>query len=299
MENDERLREIFQIAHDPGDDRSTCPSSEALARLAAGEASAEDRAVIARHLMSCSACSTEFREAAELPHRIHKSPSGKIRPFARVASFALAAAALLLLFIGGWALSLLRQNHDLSSQLAQSRGMRPVATDGSEVEQLRRESARQCERIARLEAEASRPAAPTVVAPLPGAPSIAASSVAASFVNVPIIDLDPSAVLRGESRDEREVAFPSGAAMATLILNTRVSARYDDYSVTMTDRSGNVLWTSSGLIRSPDDTFTLMISKLPDGHYKLSLAGLRGGKKVPLESYAIRIRSVGSARSNR
>lgn len=295
--NDERLREIYQLGHDPGDDRAPCPSPDALARAAAGEASPEERLVIARHLMSCSACSTEFREAAELPHHLHRLPGGEIRPFARVASYALAAAAVLLLFIGGWALSLLNQNRDLSSQLAQSRSIRPIPAGSTEIEELRRESASQLERIARLEAEASRLGAPTVVdqPSLAGAPSVSY----APSVNVSIIDLDPSAVLRGESRDEREVAFPSGAAMATLILNTRASARYDDYSVTMTDRAGKVLSTSAGLIRSPDDTFTLTIPKLPDGRYKLIVAGLRGGKRVPLEDYAIRISSVGQARSNR
>lgn len=270
-ENDDRLREIYQLGHAPGEDRSRCPSPDALARAVAGEASAEDRMAIARHLMSCSACSGEFRDATQLRERTQASRSWNIRPFARAA---LAAAALLLLLIGGgWSLSLLRENRDLSSELARSRQPRPVPvmTDGSEIRELREESARQRERIARLEQAASRPDMPSV--------------------NVPVIDLDPSGVLRGESRGEREIVFPSGATVATLILNTRVSARYDNYGVTMSDRAGKVLWTSAGLIRSPDDTFTISIPKLPDGRYTLSLAGVRGSKQIRMENYVIRIRS--------
>jgi hypothetical protein len=74
-----------------------------------------------------------------------------------------------------------------------------------------------------------------------------------------------------------------------VILNLDGGAKYDDYALDVVDGNARVVSTTRGLTRSPNDTFTVLLSQLPKSRYELKLYGLRGESRTLMESYPIEI----------
>jgi hypothetical protein len=286
--------------------------AEALVALAWGETpEGIDPGLLERHLQSCPECAAELEmvrtsRRLEEADRVALFPSRTTAPpppaaLPRWRAVALAASMAGIVAAGGWIWTAGRAR-SLDEQLA--RASRPpsaasqapagapagaererVAALASEVERLRQSEAdlrqkegEMREQLARL-AEA-RPAA------------------SAPQINAWISDLRPTGdVVRGGGAGN-VYEVPAGNA-AGLILLASHPETHRDHRIEILDGiggsggSGKVVWSAEGLRRNPktdDFSLTLPSGSLKPGSYTIRLSADEGGKRVELESYAIRVR---------
>jgi hypothetical protein len=249
--SDEELRELLQAATARGN-RKDCLDADALS--AAAEGGASEAAL--EHLGSCADCADEYRTLREL-----RSWSETLAPVAvdeRASQWwlgAIAAAALLVAAgLGVWSLQLMQRTRDLQS--------RNVA-----LQQLQKDAAAASERAraqlaARFETENQRLQA----------------ELLQPQINVPIVDLEGAAVLRGErSTAVQRVELPKGTRLFNVVLYLPDETPAQRYDVEIV-RDSDVIWQGSDLRRSAYGTFTLALPTrlLPEGRYQIYLRAHRG-----------------------
>lgn len=82
---------------------------------------------------------------------------------------------------------------------------------------------------------------------------------------------------------------PAGDQLA-LILNLDGGKPYPDYAVDIVDPGGKVLSSTSGLTRSPNDTFAILVARPAADRCELRLYGVRDGTRELMESYTLGLR---------
>ncbi len=107
-------------------------------------------------------------------------------------------------------------------------------------------------------------------------------------VNVWVDDLRATGdVVRGGPAEIKEL--PAGAAAVAMLQPTH-DETHKDHRIEVVDASGKVLWSAEGLRRSSADDFPVLLPALEPGAYTIRLFSEEAGKRVALESYAIRVR---------
>jgi hypothetical protein len=127
-----------------------------------------------------------------------------------------------------------------------------------------------------------------VSAPAPK-PELVAAKPASPEINVMVVDLlPPTAVVRGDAGADIAVV-PADTSTFTVILNLEREVSFDDYALDILDAKGGVVWSSRGLRRSPQNTFTLHLSRaiLESGTYRLVLFGLTSAGRSQIEAYRL------------
>ncbi len=109
-------------------------------------------------------------------------------------------------------------------------------------------------------------------------------------LEVPIIDLDPSAVRGGSSGPTTTIDIPPTANSFTLILNFSGES-YPAYGVEILDAGGRGVW--SGQVRAKGRrsiNLTLSRSLVASGRYLIKLSGLKDGRKERVAEYPLQVR---------
>jgi putative zinc finger protein len=280
--------------------------AEALVALAWGETpEGHDPDVLERHLQSCPECAAELEMARtsrrlEEDDRIALFPASRTRSLERSArpgawrAAALAAGLAGIVAASGWLWSAGRV-HTLEERLAQASpptaaapapappAPAPAAADrdrvaalASEVERLRASQAELLDQESRMREQLTQIAEARPAEPAPQ-------------INAWISDLRPSGdVVRGGPGEVAEL--PAGTA-AGLMLQASHPETHTSHRIEIVDAAGKVVWSADGLRRSPQDDFSLILpGTLKPGAYTIRLSAREGGKRVDLESYAIRVK---------
>ncbi|MES1242577.1 MAG: zf-HC2 domain-containing protein [Acidobacteriota bacterium] len=275
--------------------------SEALVALAWGEPpEGHDPEVLERHLQSCPDCAADFelvRTSRQLEEddRISLFSRPAPRAPAQLAparapwrSAALAASLAGMVAASGWIWTA-GQARDLEHRLAEVRPA-PVATAlapqappedaaareklaemSAQVETLRRQTEEMRGQLTRIASAGS-----------------AGDTGPAPRVNVEVVGLRPAAdVIRGASGEATEL--PAGAS-AVAMLEPAHQETHKNHRIEVVDASGKVVWSGDELHRSEQGDFTVLLPALKPGSYTIRLSATEGGKRVELESYAIRVR---------
>lgn len=242
-----------------GEAAAACPSADALARAAAGEATARERRAIADHLATCASCSEEYRVAASLGEWAHNAsrdrdvlPGAARRAPSTERMRYLAYAAAVLLAVGlttvlvAWGVSLREENWRLAGALQDSQRA------ASEAAGAAARAGTQTTAITELQARLDEALAPGL--------------------NVPIVDLLPNDALRG-SPSAAAPRVPAGAPQVTFVMTTDSEPAPRDHELEIVGPSGNVLWRGTGLRPNAERTFTATVprSLLPAGTLRLRL----------------------------
>src|SRR5262245_51409164 len=301
--------------------QAECLTEELFGRLAAGDATSQERRQAASHLAFCSDCAAEYRilrslwPLAEQAEAILAASEGapgterRLRPVLRAdarpasfwrssatlvsparATFALAASLLITLALGLW-LVLLRQGNDreiarLNREMAERD--RALASVQESLDEARR---RLDETIRRSEQE--EPA---------GDPERYEDEIARlrqtvtersrPQLDAPIVDLDPSDQTRGNMPgDAARIEAPPTANIITLILNGAGRPSHSAYAVEILDSNGKQVWRGQRARSGPDHAVNLTIARrtIPAGRYLIKLYGLRDGKQEPVAHYPVLI----------
>ncbi|HWM95010.1 MAG TPA: zf-HC2 domain-containing protein [Thermoanaerobaculia bacterium] len=270
--------------------------SETLVALAWGETpEGIDPDILERHLETCPQCAAEL-EMVRTSRRLEEDDRVALFPTSarkaeraapRWRSAALAAGLAGLVAASGWLWTAGRAS-DLEEQLARANrpsapapaapappvpdgaGRERMAELSAQVESLRRQEKEMREQLDRI--ASAGPAAPT------------------PQINAWIGDLRPTQdVVRGGSEAEE---VPAGRA-ASLILSPRHEETHRVHRVEIADASGKTVWSADGLVRdseSKDFGITLPAGTLKPGAYTIRISAEEEGRRVDLESYAIRVR---------
>lgn len=273
--------------------------SETLVALAWGEDPVGiDPGVLERHLESCPQCAAEL-EMARMSRRLEEDDRVALfptsaRPERTSASRGWRTAAMAAGLAGavaasGWLWSAGHAN-DLEEQLA--RASRPVdaaptpAPDGDRVAAMAAEVERLQKREAELrqEQERMREQLSQIADARPAAP--------APQINAWIGDVRPTGdVVRGGGARAAE-ELPAGRA-ASLILGTSHKETHRGHRVEIVDAAGKVVWSAEGLVpdgETNDYGINLPAGTLKPGEYTIRVSAQEDGKRVELESYAIRVK---------
>jgi hypothetical protein len=274
--------------------------SDALVALAWGEEpEGYDPEVLERHLRSCPECAAELElvrtsRRLEEDDRIALFPRAASRPVTPVRrpgawrAAALAAGLAGVVAASGWMWSA-GQARDLERRLAEVRpapaapaAPAPVSPQESsagtadrerlaemsaQVETLRRQTEEMRDQLTRI------------------------ADAGPAQVNVAVFDLRPTAdVVRG---GPGEVAELPAASAAVAILQPSHEETHKDHRIEVVnaaDPAGKVVWSAEGLRRSAQGDFPVLLPALKPGSYTVRISALEGGKRVDLESYAVRVK---------
>lgn len=305
--NSDELRSLYQqeTARSNRRSASDCLTEEVLARAVAGDVDQSERERIADHIATCSDCAKEYRaiksikswadESAGAPaipfparangHRPLPQPVLGSRWFSLYVPYAVAAALLVVsVLLGALLISKSRENQRLIAEadnrpataLDESRRLLEETTRRAEQEGAARRVAE--EELARRDAaakSANRPKQNSV-----------------PEANVPIIDLSPQDAGRGDQSPKvTTVQLSPDTDLFTLILNLAAEDSSRSYSLEVTDRNNRTIWTTRNLRKSPYNNFTIAMRRgsFPAGEYRLTIYGLRDGRRQLIEEYAIRL----------
>jgi anti-sigma factor RsiW len=284
--------------------------AEALVALAWGETpEGIDPDLLERHLESCPECAAELEmvrtsRRLEEDDRVALFPSRTTVPrtpaaLPRWRAAALAAGLAGLVVVGGWVWTAGRAR-SLDEQLA--RASRPTSTAPqapttaapagadrdrlaamtAEVERLRKSEVEMRAKEGEIREQLTRLAEAGPVAPSPQ-------------INAWISDLRPTSdVVRGGGAGN-VYEVPVGTA-AGLILLASHPETHRDHRIEIVDGTGGgskTVWSAEGLRRNPktdDFSVTLPAGSLKPGTYTIRISAEEGGKRVDLESYAIRVK---------
>lgn len=234
-----------------------CPSSETLARAAAGDLDPAAHDAVVTHLETCQPCAQDFRIACGL-HGEEAAGHTRVPAFWRRPGISQALAASLAMATAGlltWNVRLLERSSWLAARLAQAERTRP----------------------------ASGPASPGV----PASPQPAIQPQ----VNVPIVDLEPPSARRGEGSRPQVIRIPRDAALVALVVNSSAEQRYAEYVLELSDANGATVWGGAGLRPDADGTLSVALptALLPPGEYAFALAGVANSRRVPLHRYPVTV----------
>jgi hypothetical protein len=271
--------------------------ADALVALAWDE-EADSSGVLERHLQTCPECAAEL-ELARTSRRLEED--GRIALFPGAASrsaprmtparrpgawraAALAAGLAGVAAASGWIWSA-GQSRDLERRLAEARtapapaapapAPAPTPDDSADRERLA-EMSTQVDSLRRQTDEMREQLAQI------------AQAGPAPQVNVWVDDLRATGdVVRGGPAEVKEL--PAGAAAVAMLQPTH-DETHKDHRIEVVDASGKVVWSAEGLRRSSADDFPVLLPALEPGAYTIRLFSEEAGKRVALESYAIRVR---------
>lgn len=114
-------------------------------------------------------------------------------------------------------------------------------------------------------------------------------------VNVPIVDLEPQAAVRGiDSPAPLALPISNDTGVVTLILGTSAERTCSDYELELLSSAGASLWRGGGLEQTDYGNFSVAVPRrlLPPGDYRMILRGRCAANSAatePLESYAWRV----------
>lgn len=261
-----------------------------------------DEQLIERHLTDCEECRVEFEMTQESwrwanedldsglndiigapPALVEKRNWWDVGYWRRPA---LGAALIVIIAFGGWLWNLsqarareglISQKRVISERLAsleaENQSLRQTET------QLRRQLDGANQQITQLDEKVKELNAPQL--------------------NSPVLDVHPAELLQRKSGDQaanhdvNELAIPADAKLATLILNSQNPDAYQSYSIEMLDHQNKVIWSETGLMRSPSNDYTVSLraeSLAPGASYTINVYGVSKGRRVKVESYRIRVR---------
>lgn len=294
LEADDLSRLFSDPALRPPRDRSACLEPEALERARTGSLVRGERDRVVDHLASCPDCAAEvqlLREVAGLAARaaadlapaaaagvVIDMASARTRgrrgrsPWAAAGATA-ATAALAAVLLAVWALGLRQENRRLAGALDEARHQTSAARAAEQ---------RAAEAAARWAVEAeARLAEATARLAARGEPRL----------NVAILDLEPTEVLRGgEEPAAQRLELPPGAELVTLILHLAGPPPEGPVDLEIIDVRGRVVWRGSGLRRTAYDTYQLAFEPglLAPGRYRLRLLAPRRRGAV-LQEYRVEL----------
>lgn len=269
----DEARDLEQLRHLIGAEPplGRCPPADTLARVAAGEATTEERDGVVDHLITCAHCSDEMRVATSLGGWAQRAGADldgandtrAIAPARRSYPLALAAAALLGVGLAlAWALALRADNRRLAAQLEER--TRPAAAAPAPTPSSDRSA------LEALQARLDQALMPTL--------------------NVPIVDLLPRDTTRGAAT-QTLARVPAGAGAATFIITPATTPAPRDHVLEIVGPSGNVLWRGQGLRANNEQTFTVTVprARLATGicRVRLLVAGDDAGPAIA--EYAVRV----------
>jgi anti-sigma factor RsiW len=261
----ERCRAALKDTQDAWTIFSQHLPSDALVALAYGEVpEGIDPAVAERHLATCAECAAELelaRTSRRKEGKKNKTLSFSPRPWVRPEQkddhgirtwrgAALAASLTGLIAFGGWF------NAAQRSQLWEA--------------QIRDIQKKQTEIVADSQDRQDR-----------------LMALSQPQINTPAPDLHPDEVER--SGESTEISIPANQTV-TPLLQAAPGISAPERDIAILDESGKPVWQQSGLRNdSMGFTFTLFAGFLKPGHYKIQLYTTENGKRVPRESYRIRV----------
>lgn len=115
---------------------------------------------------------------------------------------------------------------------------------------------------------------------------------AAPSLNVPIVDLDPATVLRGETvPSRRTLGVGPDVELLTLVLNLSRPPAPGEFALELRDARGALRWYGAGLSPTPYDTFTVSMpaALLGEGPVELRLLALGTGEPRVVERYELEL----------
>jgi putative zinc finger protein len=216
-------------------------------------------ALVRNHLDGCPACQEELALARESRRLESGRPEGGTRRRSRAWPLMLPATLAAGLVVGVW-----WGGRDREPPAAGS------PSDPARIGALEREVSQLRSAAARLESAARQARAPRL--------------------NLPIFEVLPGRVLRGDGEGEaRQVVVPAGATEVALLLSTDGPAG-TRAALSIEDNKGLEVWHGDGLISGPPGGYvvTLPVELLPDGRYVLKVRPQRGAASV----YRIRVRGA-------
>lgn len=276
---------------------------EALVALAYGEVPPGiDPALAEQHLATCPQCAADL-ELARMSRRLEEDDKVAVFPGPRPLktdaggsrtwrAAALAAGLTAVVAASGW----IHESQRLAAQLAQkpapavqepqSRPAAPVPAPSVQPDQGA--SAAQIAEMQKRIEESGRQVQQTQAALDQAQSKIADLSRTALAPEInPRSVVGPEVVRDGEATGPREILLPAHqAAVLTLPANSNGAVR----SVEIVDGDGKVLWTAAGL-RSEELEFTITFHAgfLTPGRYTIRLSETANGKRVPRESYTLKV----------
>lgn len=116
------------------------------------------------------------------------------------------------------------------------------------------------------------------------------ASLSAPRADVPIVDLLPDSIARGEQADRAPVAWPPGDELVTFVLNLPRAPEVSGFEVDLVGPGGEVTW-SGPVERSRYGTFTLGVWRrhLTPGENRVLLHGVGPEGRRLLETYTFRV----------
>ncbi len=275
-----------------------CLTDNIMARAANGEMNRSSRVMISEHLMACSDCAHEYRLLLRLKPMIGQatvSPAESVsvigpvekqealkrvvisqprflrRVFpsriARYARFAAFLAIGLLCVVTFFFLR--RQNADMASQLKEQisrsdQANKSVEVTNYQLAQAIRRTEQQQQEIIELRRSIDDFSQPQV--------------------NMPITDVGLQSFRGDVGEGITTITVPRDGNLFTVILHDAAAGPSNaEYSIDVLDGDGQPVREVKGLYRSPEETFTVTLSKrlLPAGRYRLRLYSFyAGGRKV-------------------
>jgi anti-sigma factor RsiW len=278
-------------------------SSQDLVALAWGQPpSGIDPAAAEEHLSSCADCAAEL-ELARMSRRLEEEDnvavfpaSGKRRQSSAPArtwrAAAVAASLTALVAASGWIYSA-QQAGDLA-RLARAEATRtapaPVAPPSlsSSTQDQRQRLAQMEARLKELEAD-QRDSQEKVAAAQSQLAQV--QDLREPQINVWNHDLRMDEVVRDGSRPPEQVIPADHTATAILAADTDVATR--EREIEIRNDQGRVVWSKAGLRQNtdnPDYSISFPAGFLNPGHYTIQLYSREDGKRVPRESYSIRVK---------
>jgi len=264
--------------------------SEALVALAWGETpEGLDRDILDRHLETCPECAAELElvrtgrrleeddRIALFPTSARREKAARPAPAWRTAAMAAGLAGIVA--ASGWLWTAGRAN-DLEARLAEaSRPVEtaPMAEMSAEVERLKQYQADLLRKQQEMQQQLAQIAG--------------ARPAAAPQINAWIGGLQPAQeVVRGGAGAAEEL--PAGRPLS-LALGSKHKETHRGHRIEIVDSAGEVVWSADGLV--PDAGMkafgiTLPAGALKPGEYTIRLSAQEEGRKVNLESYAIKVK---------
>ncbi|HEU4389137.1 MAG TPA: hypothetical protein VFV34_15150 [Blastocatellia bacterium] len=200
-----------------------------------------------------------------------------------------AIAALFLIITVGlafWVTSLHRENAVATVRLEEERARLEQAT--AAADDLEAKKSELEERIRRYERQTAPDQKEKQIAEL----QRTVDELARSHANVPIVNLEPQGSMRGQTQTTAStIDLPTGVNAYLVVLNVNGEQKHVRYTLEIEDQKGAVVRREPGLRKTPNDTFTLVLTRglLPPGEYHFRLYGTNGIKQL-IEDYTVVIR---------
>jgi hypothetical protein len=117
-----------------------------------------------------------------------------------------------------------------------------------------------------------------------------AAAGTAALPNAAVVDLANGGTWRGAGNEPP--VLDASAPLTVFLIEASDVAAFPDYGARIVDAQGRTLWSGDGLTRNRFDGFSLAVPRalLPHGKLELELAGVRGGRRVPLRDYSFEVR---------